>query len=146
MTVSNSVYAHILAELFQNPVSEEKWQNQLDLALFVRELKKEGAEIIRENGMLFWKNKLGFGKHSLSVRTSVPIFFSESCSSTNDLAKQGSFRPHHHGILLPENRLQVEVVWDVHGKVILKKFDLFCRMYPNGINERCSSMQFGLDG
>ena len=99
--MSNSMYTHILTELFQNPVSEEYWQDQLDLDLFMSELKKEGAEIIREKGMLYWKNKLGFGTHSLSVRSSVPIFFSESCSSTNDQARKKILSDHiTHGIFI----------------------------------------------
>ena len=87
MTKENLLYTRILTELLYNPVSTKDYE-LLDVSLFLKTLKREGADVCEQDGFLRWGKKRGFGLHTLSVRLPVPVFFTETCSSTNDQARR----------------------------------------------------------
>ena len=86
MTKENSLYTRILTELLYNPVFLDEYEH-LDIPLFLKILEKEGAEVFEKKGVLYWNKKTGFGLHTLTARLTVPVFFRETCSSTNDQAR-----------------------------------------------------------
>ena len=87
MTKENSLYAHILNKLLHNRVPLEEC-TQIDVPLFLKSVRQEGADIFEKEGFLYWNHKSGFGLHTLSARISAPIYFMETCSSTNERARE----------------------------------------------------------
>ena len=87
MTKENLLYTQILNKLLHNQVPIEEC-GELDISLFIETLREEGADIFEKDGLLYWDKKTGFGVHTISAQVSPPVYFMDTCSSTNDRARE----------------------------------------------------------
>jgi BirA family biotin operon repressor/biotin-[acetyl-CoA-carboxylase] ligase len=88
MSLSIQTYQEVLFMLFRKPIAIDVVQKKgVDIRRFISDLRSESATIVEEDGFLHWKDGDGFGIHSLSGRLARPVHFVESCSSTNDWAR-----------------------------------------------------------
>ena len=89
MPASKNITINFLQELSLAPLPLLEFQkNGVAIENFIATLSAEGCIFRRDNDFLHWVNKEGFGELTLSARCQQPVFFTETCASTNTWARE----------------------------------------------------------
>ena len=89
MPASKTITINFLQELYLAPLSLLEFPRKgIAVEDFIETLSAEGCVFRQDNDLLHWVNKEGFGEYTLSSMCKKPVFFTETCASTNTWARE----------------------------------------------------------